>query len=330
MVRVSILMPVFNNAVFLDAALDSIQRQTYRDFELIAVDDGSTDSSADILNSWSGRLPLQMIRLPANTGIVTALNQGLRMAEGAYISRMDADDVMAPRRLERQVSFLDRHPEIDLLGSRVHCFRDKGTVTKGVRDFEAWVNRTLTQSAMETDLYLDCPMPHPTWMGRASLFRSLDGYRGPGAEDYDFLFRTLYSGYRIHKLPQILLHWRDHGERQTRVNPDLKRTRIFRQKAACFRQFETDGNENLVVFGIGRYGKAIADSLLEQGLPLMGFVDPYNKYIHSTVRSLPVFTMDTPLAQNLRFISAYPKYGLPENPAISRYLQAHRVSYWVL
>lgn len=330
MVQISILMPLFNSQRYLDEALRSIDSQTCREFDIIAVDDGSTDRTPDILQHWSTRLPIRLIRLAEHQGIVSALNQGLGIARGRYIARMDGDDLMAPRRLERQISFLDRHPDIDLLGSRVRCFRENGAVTRGVRQYEKWVNLTRTEESMKRDLYLDCPLPHPTWMGRTSLFQSLGGYQGSGAEDYDFLFRTIYTGHRIHKLPLVLLHWRDHGERQTRTNPELKRTRIFGQKAAHFRSHETDGKEPLMIFGIGRYGKAIADSLLREELPVTGFVDPTNKYVHSTVRGLPVVPMNAPVPHNVHLISACPKYGLPPNPDISRYLQDHRTTHWVL
>ncbi len=330
MVQISILMPLFNSERYLEEALHSIESQTFQDFELLAVDDGSVDKTAEILECWSSRLPMRPIRLPTHEGIVSALNHALSQALGRYIARMDGDDMMADRRLERQFSYLEHHPDISLLGCRVRCFRTNGAVTEGVRMFERWVNRTRTAESMKDDLYLDCPLPHPTWMGRSSLFRSLGGYRGPGAEDYDFLFRTVYGGYQIHKLPQILLRWRDHGERQTRINPELKRTQIFNQKAGFFARHETCEKETILIFGIGRYGKAIADSLLMKNVPVKGFVDPYNKHVHSTVRGLPVFGMDTPLPPDIHLIHAYPKYGVNANTTINSYLQKHRVTHWVL
>ena len=114
--RVSVVMPVYNAEGFVEAAARSILDQTFTDLELIAVDDGSTDGSGAILDRLAAADPrLRIVRRP-NTGVTGALNDGLAAARAPLIARMDADDVSAPTRLEKQLAYLDAHPDIGLLG----------------------------------------------------------------------------------------------------------------------------------------------------------------------------------------------------------------------
>ena len=117
--RVSVLMPAWNAERFLDEAVASVLEQTLRNFELIAIDDGSSDGSKRRLEEWASRDSRVVVLSRPDTGfsgIAGALNDGLERARGEYIARMDADDVCYPERFERQVEFLDRHPECALVG----------------------------------------------------------------------------------------------------------------------------------------------------------------------------------------------------------------------
>src|ERR1700722_2036753 len=117
--RLSVLMPVFNGGRFLAAAVESILKQSLRDFELIAIDDGSTDQSASLLSQLAGSDDRIRVIRQANAGIVTALNRALELARGEYIARMDADDAALPSRLARQAAFLDGHPDVAVVGSAI-------------------------------------------------------------------------------------------------------------------------------------------------------------------------------------------------------------------
>ena len=123
-------MPVYDGMPYLPLALDSILRQTFRDFEFIVIDDGSTDATADILAVCAARDPrLRVLTLPQSRGIVAALNSGLGAARGEFIARMDADDIALPERLEQQVGFLDAHPDHVLVGSSSSFIDSVGKVT---------------------------------------------------------------------------------------------------------------------------------------------------------------------------------------------------------
>ena len=124
---ISVIMPVFNGENFLQDAVGSILGQTFTDFELIAIDDGSTDNSTALLESFrlnDRRVIIQ--RHTENQGVTAALNTGLALARGKYIARMDADDISLPVRFEKQVAFMETHPEIDILGSAVRLMDERG------------------------------------------------------------------------------------------------------------------------------------------------------------------------------------------------------------
>src|ERR1700690_4145475 len=116
MPRVSVILPVYNASTFLGGSIESLLNQTYRDFELLIVNDGSSDDSEKIILGYSDPR-ITYIRKASNTGIVETLNQGLSLAQGDYIARMDADDIALPERLELQVKFMDENKDVGVAGT---------------------------------------------------------------------------------------------------------------------------------------------------------------------------------------------------------------------
>ncbi len=114
--RVTVLMSVYNGEKYLREAIDSILNQTFKDFEFLIIDDGSTDSSADIIRSYTD-FRIRLIQNEKNIGLTRSLNKGLKLAKGEYIARMDVDDISLPIRFEKQVSFLDKYEDVKLVGS---------------------------------------------------------------------------------------------------------------------------------------------------------------------------------------------------------------------
>ncbi|HEY9072006.1 MAG TPA: glycosyltransferase [Candidatus Ozemobacteraceae bacterium] len=198
--RVSVLMPVFNGQRFLPEALDSICQQIYPDFEIIAVDDGSTDTTLKILESIRSRdARLRIIRQPQHGGIVAALNRGMQACSGEYIARMDADDVALPERLVRQVSWLDAHPHIAVLGGAVSYIDETGR--------EWGLIRPCTPRG---SLLWSNPLLHPTVMFRSSFIRDYrlwyrERYRY--AEDYHLWLQISRHG-TLDALDEVVLQYR--------------------------------------------------------------------------------------------------------------------------
>ena len=181
--RISIVLSFRDAGPTLDDALTSLRWQTETDWELIAIDDGSRDGSSK-RPGLLGDERIHVIRHECSAGLAARLNEGVALARGLYIARMDADDVAFPQRLQVQADFLDDHPEVDLLASSVLMIDNRGeplSVIASPATHERIVNRAA----------LNFPMPHPTWMGRADWFRE-HGYdeRALKAQDQHLLYRT--------------------------------------------------------------------------------------------------------------------------------------------
>ena len=136
---VSVLMPVYQAATTLRATLESLRAQSLARFEIVAVDDGSTDESAGILQAWRQTDPRLRVDARPHSGLTQALNHGLRLCSAPFVARLDADDVAAPERLAKQVEFLQRHGDVSVLGTRIECF-PAAAVRQGYRVYEEWQN----------------------------------------------------------------------------------------------------------------------------------------------------------------------------------------------
>jgi glycosyltransferase involved in cell wall biosynthesis len=198
-------MAMRNSERTLGPALRSLLEQRYQQWELILLDDGSTDASERIAQR-TGDARVRLVADGQWLGLPARLNQAVRMARGEYLARMDADDVAYPERLARQVAFLDAHPEIDLVGTRAMAFDDSGAAL-GLLPYQPDHAGICAQPRSAF------PLPHPTWMGRRAWFQRF-GYREQAVrcEDQDLLLRA-HRDSRFACLPQVLL-----GYRQGRVS----------------------------------------------------------------------------------------------------------------
>ncbi len=203
--RVSVVMPVFNGEKFLGQAIESILHQTYTDFELLIINDGSTDSSLDIAQAYTDPR-VRIINNDRNRGLINTLNLGLGLAQGGYIARMDSDDLASPGRFAIQVEFLDLHSEIAVVGTWVNLIDDGDNV------FSLW--RMPTDSyAIREALLESCWLCHPSVMFRKKAVLAVGGYNPAAlhAEDYDLWLR-MSERYLLANIPQPLLGYRMHTE----------------------------------------------------------------------------------------------------------------------
>jgi glycosyltransferase involved in cell wall biosynthesis len=196
-----VLLPVYNGGLALRFAVCSLLQQTLADWELLLVDDGSTDGCPEQIARLANRR-IRVLGGKEKRGLAQRLNEGIATARGAYIARMDHDDLAFPRRLEAQADFLDAYADVDLIGCRAIAFRDNGSLI-GMLPFRSTHEKICAQVWRGFDL------PHPTWMGRAAWFRRFR-YRVPEvirAEDQDLLLRA-YSSSRFACHPEPLLAYR--------------------------------------------------------------------------------------------------------------------------
>jgi glycosyltransferase involved in cell wall biosynthesis len=195
--RVSVVMPVRDGERFLREALESTLAQTLADLELIVVDDGSTDATPEILAEAAQGDPRLRIQRQEPGGLSVAINAGCALAQAPLIARMDADDVMLPDRLERQVVYLDGHPDVALLGGGIVLVDEKGNE----------IDRE--PGRLHLDFLVRNELTHSTVMMRADTFRALDGYRLDQSEDYDLWLR-FDERYGVAALPEHVIRYRLH------------------------------------------------------------------------------------------------------------------------
>ena len=185
MARVSVVMSVFNGERYLGEAMDGILEQTYRDLELVVIDDGSTDGSPEILEERRRSDARLRVFRQENRGLTRSLNRGVELSQGEYIARMDADDVADRNRIERQVAFMDAHPDVGLLGTGYHEIDEDGR-TLGVKAFPT-DDRTLRATLIRYN-----PFFHASVMLRREVFGAVGLYdpAWPSVEDYELWFRV--------------------------------------------------------------------------------------------------------------------------------------------
>jgi glycosyltransferase involved in cell wall biosynthesis len=203
---VSVLMSVYNCAAYLADAVRSILAQTFRDFEFLIVDDGSTDRSGPLLAEFAAADErIRLVSRP-NTGITRALNEMIERSNGKYLARMDADDIAVPHRFARQVEYLDAHPECVCVGSRVLLIDPYGSPV-------AETAHNLAHEAIDHELLTDSgwAMVHPTVMMRRDAVVAVGGYneRWKHCEDHDLFLRLAERG-KVANLPDVLLRYRRH------------------------------------------------------------------------------------------------------------------------
>jgi glycosyltransferase involved in cell wall biosynthesis len=248
---VSIIMPVYNAAPTLSQALRSIGWQSHGNWELILIDDGSTDATLSLARSAAKSDPrIRVIEGGANAGLAARLNQAIGIAQGDFIARMDADDLAYPERLAAQVKFMLDHPECDLTGCAALIFDTTGRV-------QGKFPLRLTHAEICARPWAGFPLPHPTWLGKRTWF-SRFGYASDykKTQDQDLLLRS-YTQSRFACVPDILL-----GYRQERRN--LKKLIAGRRNFArsIARESRRQGAYAAGAAGLaGQAAKAVIDAL---------------------------------------------------------------------
>lgn len=252
MAKISVVMPAYNAEKYVGEAISSILNQTYKDFEFIIINDGSTDKTKEVIQAYNDSR-IVYLENEHNLGIVTTLNKGLRYATGEYIARMDADDISVKDRLEKQVTYLDKNKSIGLLGTGICVFGEK------LQD----QNRTFTTDPkqLKAELIFNSCIAHPTVMIRKEILEKNDlcyNEEFAGAEDY-CLWWEIAKVSSISTVSDILLHYRIHSSQITKekgkqYNDMMKKFLKIRFKDIGF--FATKDEEDMfMLYCMGEYKK---------------------------------------------------------------------------
>lgn len=285
-------MPVRNEECYLQAALDSLYRQTCSNWELIAVDDGSSDQTATILDGAARRdRRVQVIRREGG-GLVAALNTGLEACRAPLLARLDGDDICHPRRLEQQFAYLEARPDTGLVACDFLHFPRTG-LKQGMIDYEIWQNSLADHSLVIRDLYVESPFVHPSIMMRRTILDELGGYQdNVWPEDYDLWLRMAAAGVRFARLPQTLLFWRDHPERATRTRHEYASQAFRACKCHHLLRGFLHGTPDVVIAGAGQEARAWQRLLTAADVTVSTWLDVDPRKIGRILHNAPVISPD--------------------------------------
>lgn len=287
--RVSVLLPVFNAAETLPACLKSLDRQTLGDFEVVAVDDGSTDGSTESLRAWGRRDGRVRVLERPHRGLVPSLDDGLEACTGRLVARMDADDIAHPRRLELQAEMLESRPDLTVVSCLVRHF-PAVRVAEGFRLYDEWLNSLTDHRTMAMERFVESPVAHPSVMFRKQAVEVVGGYRDRGwPEDYDLWLRLFERGSLFAKIPRVLLFWREGADRLSRTDPRYASDAFLRCKAHFFARGPAAEGATVILWGAGPNGKRLHRNLNDEGVAVKAVIDIDPTKIGRQVRGTRVF-----------------------------------------
>lgn len=222
--KISVIMPVYNCELYVKEAIDSVLNQTYTNFELLIIDDASTDKTIELVKEYVD-VRINLIEKSINTGLTNSLNLGLQLAKGEYIARMDGDDISLPERFAKQVLFLEENQEVILCGSWFSII-GSDTIIRVPEHHEEIKLAFLKGNCIA----------HPSVMMRKLVldaFQVVYDVSKEPAEDYDLWVRLMLKG-KLHNLQEVLLDYRTHGEQVTKRQSVEQKNRVLEIKSAVF------------------------------------------------------------------------------------------------
>ncbi|WP_462328006.1 glycosyltransferase family 2 protein [Desulfobaculum sp.] len=288
---ISVVLPAYNAARHLPACLDSLLAQDAGDYDIIAVDDGSTDDTARVLTDYAARHDRVRALLRPHEGVAAAFNTGMEHATGRYIARMDADDTCDPRRLRLQAEHLCANPQVGLVASTVTYGGCRETCA-GYAHHVDWTNTLLSAADIFLHRFVDLPFANPAVMFRRECVAAHGGaLDGDFPEDYEMWLRWLDAGVRMEKLPQPLVTWNDPPTRLTRTDCRYDQMAFYRVKAAYLARWLKRTSPHwpeVYIIGAGRPTRQRADLLLDHGVNIRAYVDIDPRKIGNIIGGRPV------------------------------------------
>ncbi len=270
---VSVLMPYKNASSTILEALDSLLAQESVELEIVAINDGSTDSGASCVARIAEHDRRVVMLSTTGVGIARALNAGLALTRGTYIARMDADDICSPTRFAAQLSLLRSNPRLGAVGVRVYGFPESA-VGEGLKRYIEWQNELVTPEDHVRDLFVESPLCHPTVMMRRDCLEELRGWRElTWPEDYDLWLRLNAAGWLMAKVPEVLFGWRHDPSRASFTDPHYAPEEFRKAKAHFLARRLRAEDRPWMVWGAGPTGKRMARELESYGLIPEKFID---------------------------------------------------------
>lgn len=295
MPKISALMSVYNNEKYIQESIESILSQSFRDFELIIVNDGSTDNTQKIIDSYKDNR-IRSFCLKKNVGVGKALRYGVSKVRGEYVVKVDGDDINHLSRFQKQNDFLDSHPSVALVKTLVEYFPDNKEVKNSSRYkycknvIEKYKNKVITSEDIKEKLYWFCCISHTSIMMRSNILKKINynGYRL--YEDYDLFYRMNKQGYMMDTLLETLVTIRVSNNSTTvRERKDNE----FQEIAYEIKKEEIEkminNNNPIYLWGAGSFGKNVLSVFNQRNIKVVGFIDRnYNNI--KTYDNIPILS----------------------------------------
>ncbi len=276
---ISIVMPVYNAAPYLKECLDSILNQSYKDWELIAVNDYSLDTSMSILKEYAERDARILCFDNTEKGIIPALKLGYSKSSGEYITRMDADDIMPIEKLLLMYTKLQEDPKGVVTGE-VEYFSD-GELGDGYKKYERWLNNLVAVNSHYQEVYKECVIASPCWMMSKEQFEMIGAFESKQyPEDYDLCFRMYNNRIKVLPIKEVLHKWRDSSGRASRNDPNYSDNNFLKIKIDYFLLSDHSNTSQLFVWGAGKKGKEISKLLNKKYIDYQWVCNNENKIGH--------------------------------------------------
>ncbi|SNS77573.1 Glycosyl transferase family 2 [Ekhidna lutea] len=270
---VSVVLP-FYNAPYLEEAIQSILNQTYEHFELILVNNASTDDSVKVAKRYASDPRITLIDQPRK-GVVFAANGGIEAARGAYIARMDSDDISHPQRLELQTNLLLEDSTLGVVSGLIEYLGP--TENGGFIHYVDWLNSIITEEQISLNRFVEFPIANPTLMVRRELFDQYGIYKdGDFPEDYELFLRFQSNNVKMKKIDKSILTWRDTESRLTRTDNRYAQESFFKVKAKYLAQWLKTNNPfhpKIYIWGAGRVSRRRSDLLINEGIAVVNYID---------------------------------------------------------
>lgn len=315
MPRVSVILPVYNADKTLYSAAKSCLDQTYKDLELIIIDDGSTDRSAEISNSLVSSDPrVSFIQCDENVGVSSAIEKGRRISSGSFIARMDADDMSHPDRIKKQVEVLDANSSLSGCGTSVRLMNAPRTDPgRGFSAYVNWLNGLNDVESLASQRFIDSPIANPSSMVRSSDLAMVGGFSDPEwAEDYDLWLRFLDAGMKLMNIPEVLFDWYDSMTRLTRSSDRYSLARFSQAKAHYISKLKLAIDNGVEIAGAGPIGKRIANDIISEGISVNRFYEVNERRIGKFIHGVEVFGYSSLRSGASMLISAVARPGARE------------------
>ncbi|NQY05196.1 MAG: glycosyltransferase family 2 protein [Flavobacteriaceae bacterium] len=275
---VSIIMAVKDTASYLTDCLDSIIDQTYQNWELIAVNDHSSDQTPTILKEYSEKDSRIKYYDSDTPKLIPTLQYAYKKANGCLINRMDSDDKMPDYKIEVLVKEWLKYGKGHVIVGGTKHFVDEGQVGQGFINYENWLNEVTKTSTHYQQIYTECVIPSHCWLIHKTDFDQIDAFNPLiYPEDYDLCFRMYKAKLNVIGIDVILHHWRDRSDRISRTWEEYKDNRYFNLKMHNFFELDRNLKRPLVIWGAGKNGKDLAKLILEKESDFFWVSDNKNK-----------------------------------------------------